>query len=156
MYSERDITEARARFRRSVASLIVALVAILALYAFALARRVQALAYAAAALLAVAACYGLLAKVVPYQRYLRFLTEVNEGGRHEFVGTLTNVSTQSEPQDGATVLPVHLMLDAEQDERTYYLNASKAEGFPAPGTHVRLKCFGRHIVEAEVLPEGGA
>lgn len=156
MYSERDITEARARLRRSAILLIVALVAILALYAFALARRVQALAYVAAALLAVAACYGLLAKVLPHERYLRFLTEVGQGGRHEFVGTLTDVSTQREPQDGAMVLPVHLMLDAEQDERTYYLNASKAEGFPAPGAHVRLKCFGRHIVEAELLPEGGA
>ena len=153
MYSERDIAQARGRLRRCIVALAVALLAILALYAFALARRVQWLAYVAAALLAVAACYGLLAKVVPCQRYLRFLTEVGEGGRHEFEGTLTRVSAQREPQDGAMVLPVHLLLDAEQDERTYYLNASKAEGFPAPGAHVRLRCFGRHIVQAEALPD---
>lgn len=153
MYSERDIAEARSRLRRSVVVLIVALLMLLALYVFALVRRMQGLAYGAAALLAIAACYGLLAKVVPCERYMRFLTDMEQGGRHEFVGTLTDVSAQNEPQDGAVVRQVHLLLDAEQDEHTYYLNASKAEGFPVAGTRVRLKCFGRHIVEAETLPD---
>ena len=154
MYTERDILGIRRRLRRHIAALAIVLLALLALYVFALARRVQALAYAAAALLSIAACYGVIANILPCARYLRFLRDVERGGRHEFVGTLTSVAAQSEPQDGAMVLPVHLLLDAEQDERTYYLNASKAEGFPAPGAHVRLRCFGRHIVEAETLSEG--
>ena len=31
------------------------------------------------------------------------------------------------------------------DERFVYLNYTKREGFPKPGAHVILHCFGRHV-----------
>ena len=153
MYSERDFIEARRRLRRSLIGLAAALLALLAVYGFALAKGVKWLAYGAGALLALTACYGILAKAMPWSRYLRFLTDLQAGGSREYAGTVVSVSGESEPQDGAQVLPVHLLLDEPRDERTFYLNLSKAEGFPPAGTRVRLRCCGRHILEAEALPE---
>ena len=63
-------------------------------------------------------------------------------------GTIVSVSDTPEEQDGAMVLPVHLLLTEEQDERIVYLNASKADLFPKTGTEVLLRCCGRHIREA--------
>ena len=151
MYTEQDFTDIRAALRRHEISLGVALVLLLAVYIFALARGVQALAYAAAVLLAIAACYGLLAKIVPCARYLRFLTDMKQGGSHRFEGTVTAVGEKEELQDGARVLPVTLLLDDPADERAFYLNATKAAGFPGAGAHVRLECFGRHIKAVETL-----
>lgn len=151
MYTEQDFIDIRRKLRRHRVALAIVLAALLAAYVFALARGVKGLAYAAAVLFGASATFGVLWSLLPCKRYLRFLNDMRQGGSHEFVGTLSDVSSQAEPQDGARVLPVHLVLDEPKDERTFYLNVSKAEGFPAPGTHVRLRCFGRHIMEAEVL-----
>ena len=65
------------------------------------------------------------------------------------VGVLKSLITDQEDlQDGVRVLPVHIFLESEQDERIVYLDVSKADQFPAPGARVRLNCFGRHIKEA--------
>ena len=47
-------------------------------------------------------------------------------------GRVVSVADEPEFQDGAFVLPVHLLLADERDERIVYLNASKRAEFPQP------------------------
>jgi len=177
MYSEQDMNEINARIRRHWLALAPVLLVIAAGYVWALAARQKALAMALGPLLFVAACYGVLARLLPCLRYRRFLKDVASGLSRDMRGTIVAVSDAPELQDGAMVLPVRLRLAADEagggekkrgsalserlqlesdedtrQERIVYLNASKREGFPAPGTAVALHCFGRHILACS--PDG--
>ena len=146
-------------------------------YVYALAARVKWLAYAGGALLFVAAAYGIIAHITPNLRYQRFLRDMQIGGSHDLLGVVLSVDPEESIQDGVRVQQVRLMLDAEdgraprttasvaaarleqkqaEDERILYLNASKAANFPPAGAKVKLRCFGRHIVECAVVGMGDA
>ena len=84
-------------------------------------------------------------------RYRLFLRDMRNGLTREMRGTILSVASEAEMQDGARVLPVHLMLTEEQDERIVYLNASKAADFPKPGAEVLVKLYGRHIRQVETV-----
>ena len=170
MYNEQDIIMSRRAAKRGWISTGIAVGVVLALYVFALAARVEWLAYAAGALLFVAGAYGVIARIAPSERYLRFLRDMDMGGSHDMEGTLVSVSAEEELQDGVRVLPVRLLLDPEagehmvaskaaqrldgdpeKDERILYLNVDKSANFPPAGARVKLRCFGRHITACEVL-----
>lgn len=151
MYSEKDFEAINARIRRTLTVLLPLLAALLAAYVFALAKRVAWLAYAAGALLFIAACYGFLDWLWPNLKYRGFLNDMRQGLSRELRGTILAVAAEAEEQDGAQVLPVRLGLADEDDERIVYLNASKAAEFPAPGTAVALRCYGRHIKEVSLI-----
>ena len=145
LYSERDMIEINRRIRGNLLALIPVLVALAAVYVYALAAGVQWLAMAAGPLIFVAACYGFLACLWPNLRYRRFLLDMDQGLSREMRGSVVDIAGTAELQDGAMVLPVRIFLDDAGDERIVYLNASKREGFPGPGTPVALRCYGRHI-----------
>ena len=170
MYSDQDMKEIDARIRKSWLTLTPVLLVLAGLYVYALAARVQWLAMAAGPLLFVAACYGFLAHLWPDLRYRNFLRDMESGLSREIRGTIVEISDAAQLQDGAMVLPVRLRLaeaDGERpvvgesaqahrlrlegagedtrDERILYLNASKWDALPGPGTEVTLRCFGRHI-----------
>ena len=147
MYSERDVIEIKRRIGRNLAVLIPVAAAILAAYVYALRERVEWLAMLMGATLFVAVCYGLIAYLIPNIRYRLFLRDMQTGLTREMRGTILSVSDQAEDQDGARVLPVHMQLSEDGDERIVYLNAAKADGFPAPGAEVLLRLYGRHIRE---------
>ena len=177
MYTERDMNDINARIRKVWLALVPVLLVIAAAYIYALTARVQWLALAAGPLLFVVACYGFLAHLWPNMRYRNFLRDMENGLSREIRGTIIEVAETPQPQDGAMVLPVRLRLAEEEgadrpavgesaqahrlrleeagedtrNERILYLNASKRDGLPAPGTVVTLRCFGRHIraVEAQ-------
>ena len=174
MYTERDMNEINRRIRGDWLALIPVLALLLAAYIFALTRRVHWLAMVSGPLLFVAACYGLLAHLVPHMRYRGFLQDVERGLSREVRGRIVAIAEIAEAHDGAMVLPVRVKLDADsavqkatatlqsnrlklesgedtEDERIVYLNASKREGFPGVGTAVALNCFGRHIREVAIL-----
>ena len=145
LYSERDMIEINRRIRGNLLALIPVLAALAAVYVYALAAGVQWLAMAAGPLIFVAACYGFLACLWPNLRYRRFLLDMDQGLSRELRGSVVDIAGTAELQDGAMVLPVRIFLDDAGDERIVYLNASKREGFPGPGTPVALRCYGRHI-----------
>ena len=171
MYSERDMNDVNARIRKAWLALIPVLLLIAGAYIYALAARVRWLAMVAGPLLFVAACYGFLAHLWPNMRYRNFLRDMENGLSREVRGTIIGVSEQPQLQDGAMVLPVRLRLAEEEgadrpavgesaqahrlrleeagedtrNERILYLNASKRDSLPVPGTEVTLRCFGRHI-----------
>ena len=145
LYSERDMIEINRRIRGDLLALIPVLAALAAVYVYALAAGVQWLAMAAGPLIFVAACYGFLACLWPNLRYRRFLLDMDQGLSREMRGSVVDIAGTAELQDGAMVLPVRIFLDDAGDERIVYLNASKREGFPGPGTPVALRCYGRHI-----------
>ncbi len=145
LYSERDMIEINRRIRGNLLALIPVLAALAAVYVYALAAGVQWLAMAAGPLIFVAACYGFLACLWPNLRYRRFLLDMDQGLSREMRGSVVDIAGTAELQDGAMVLPVRIFLDDAGDERIVYLNASKREGFPGPGTPVALRCYGRHI-----------
>ena len=175
MYSEQDMNEINVRIRRDWLTLVPVLAAILAVYIYALAARVQWLAMAAGPLLFVAACYGFLARLWPNLRYRRFLRDMESGLSREIRGTIVGISDAAQLQDGVMVLPVRLRVAAgadgdrpavgesaqaqrlrlegagedTRDERILYLNVSKRQHMPAPGTKAVLHCFGRHIKSVE-------
>ena len=176
MYSERDMNEIERKIRVDILVLAPVLAILLAAYIYAMVQRVNWLAIVAAPLMFVAACYGILAHLLPHARYRNFLRDIEKGLSRELRGRIIEVSDAAEPQDGAMVLPVRVKLDEDEarrkaapvtsveskrlglgsaddveDERIVYLNASKREGFPAPGTPVALKCFGRHIREVTII-----
>ena len=171
MYSEKDMAEINGRIRRNWLALGPVLALLLAAYIYGLAARVKWVAMAAGPLLFVAACYGVLAYLWPNTRYRRFLRDMQAGLSRDVSGTILSVGETREMQDGAWVLPVRVALDADEaaeahlsslaerleaedgedtrNERIVYLNTSKREGFPGPGAHVALRCFGRHIKSVE-------
>ena len=150
MYSEDDFRAIDRRIARCRIALIPVLAAFAALAALGYVKRVKWLALGGLALLAAAACFGIAFFLWPCLRYRGFLRDMREGLSREMVGSVVSVADAPEPQDGALVLPVHILLTREQDERIVYLNASKREQLPPPGTEVRLRLYGRHI--REVLP----
>lgn len=150
MYSERDTLEINRRIRRCRTALLPVLLAFLSLSVAGYIRRVRWLALGALALLAVSACFGIGFFLWPRLRYRAFLRDMSEGLSREMVGRVVSVAERAELQDGAMVLPVHILLTAEQDERIIYLNASKRDGMPPVGTEARFKLYGRHI--REILP----
>ena len=172
MYSQRDIDEINGKIRKNVIALAPVLAVILAAYIYALHAGIQWLAMVAGPLLFVAACYGILGWLWPNMRYRSFLYAMEDGLSRTVEGTVIEVCDAAELQDGAMVLPVRLKLNAAEaeaaearhtsalaerlrleqpeegggeDERLLYLNVSKRQGFPAPGTAVSLVCSGRHI-----------
>ena len=149
MYGEQDYIDIERRIRRNRLVWLPVLACIAALFALALIRRVQWLAYAAGVGFAVVTCFAFAFHQLPCLNYRKFLRELDSGLSREMTGQVVSVSDNVDLQDGARVLPVHLLLDKEQDERIVYLNASKRDQFPAPGAHVRLKLCGRHIREVE-------
>ena len=151
MYTEQDFLDIRRRISRYGVALTAVLAALIAVFCVSLIRRFQAGVMISAALLAVAAVFGLGFFIIPCQRYLKFLTDLRDGLSREMAGTVVSVAEAAEPQDGALVLPVHLLLRDEDDERIIYLNASKRELFPGPGAQVRVKLCGRHIRDVEAM-----
>lgn len=151
MYSEKDLIEINGKIKKNVRVWAPILVVLAAVYVAALFLRVQWLAYAAAVLISIAACYGILAYLIPNTRYRRFLMDMEAGLSREMRGRIVEVSNKEDLQDGVRVLPVRIQLADEDDERIVYLNVSKAEGFPAAGTDVKLSCYGRHIKEVAAL-----
>ena len=173
MYTERDMAVINGKIRKNWLALGPVLAALLAAYIYALSARVKWLALAAGPLLFVAACFGFLAYLWPNLRYRGFLRDMETGLSRDVRGTILEIAETAEPQDGAMVLPVRVKLDAGQaeaapaqsaqarrldlesdedtrDERVVYLNASKRDLFPGPGTKVVLHCFGRHVKGVEL------
>ena len=175
MYSERDMLEVNYRIRRIWVALIPVLAVFAALFVFALVKRNHALALASAPMLIVAFIYGFVAHLWPNLRYRRFLRDLDSGLSRDVRGVILSVGGAPELQDGAMVLPVRVRINGEagdalrgesalserirqledgkdtREERIVYLNASKRDLLPPPGTAVAMRCFGRHIraVEAE-------
>ena len=102
-------------------------------------------AFLSEALLAAAACFGISFFLWPCLRYRGFLRDMEEGLSREMVGSVVSVADTPEPQDGALVLPVHILLTEERDEHIVYLNASKRDRMPPVGTEARFLLYGRHI-----------
>lgn len=150
MYSEADMAGINDRIRRCWIVLLPVLALLLGAYVLGLAKGVRWLAMAAGALFTIVACYGLLAQLLPNWRYRKFLGDMREGLSRELKGTIVEISGDAQLQDGAWVLPVRIFVDALQDEHIVYLNASKREMLPGPGTRVTLRLYGRHIREAKV------
>ena len=173
MYTEQDLNVINARIRKNWLVLGPILAALLAGYIYALSAGIEWLAMALGALLFVAACYGLLAYLIPNMRYRGFLLDMEAGLSRDVRGTIVEISGTAELQDGAMVLPVRVKLDPDQlessmpvgtveskrlglesnedteDERIVYLNTSKRAMLPGPGTEVVLHCYGRHIKSVE-------
>ena len=149
MYSEEDMKVINGKIRKNWLVLAPILVIILSVYIYALRSGVEWLAMVMGPLLFVAACYGLLAYLVPNIRYRNFLLDMENGLSRDMKGRIVEISQQAEPQDGAMVLPVRVFLDDIQDEHIVYLNASKRDRFPDAGADVLLHCYGRHIRSVE-------
>ena len=173
MYTEQDLNVINARIRKNWLVLGPILAALLAGYIYALSAGIEWLAMVLGALLFVAACYGLLAYLIPNMRYRSFLLDMEAGLSRDVRGTIVEISGTAELQDGAMVLPVRVKLDPDQlessmpvgtveskrlglesnedteDERIVYLNTSKRAMLPGPGTEVVLHCYGRHIKSVE-------
>lgn len=173
MYTEQDLNVINARIRKNWLVLGPILAALLAGYIYALSAGIEWLAMVLGALLFVAACYGLLAYLIPNMRYRGFLLDMEAGLSRDVRGTIVEISGTAELQDGAMVLPVRVKLDPDQlessmpvgtveskrlglesnedteDERIVYLNTSKRALLPGPGTEVVLHCYGRHIKSVE-------
>ena len=175
MYTEQYMAVINGKIRKNWLVLAPILAMLLAAYVYALHAGIHWLAMVMGPLLFVAACYGLLAYLVPNTRYRSFLESLEDGLSRDVCGTIVEISDRAEPQDGAMVLPVRVKLDPDaeggaeekhtsalaerlrlgqdedtDDERIVYLNVSKRSGFPAPGTAVLLHCCGRHIKAVEI------
>lgn len=145
MYSEQDLLQINARIKKNLWVLLPVLAVLIAIYVAGLVAAVEWLVMVMGALIFVAGCYGIAAYLLPNVRYRRFLLDMQAGLSRDMRGRIVSITDQEDLQDGVRVLPVHIFLESEQDERIVYLNASKSAGFPQPGTDVELHCYGRHI-----------
>lgn len=151
MYTEQDRTDIRQRVVKYSVILAVILAALIAVYVMCMIVRIQWLAMIDAVAMFAAACFMWSVFLYPCIRYMGFLKDMQTGLARVISGSVVEVSEKEDLQDGVRVLPVRIFLHEEQDERIVYLNASKADGFPAVGTEVRLNCFGRHIKEVAAV-----
>ena len=151
MYTRQDRVQIAHRIRHYCLIFIPLLLVWVAAYVASMVVRTQAGAMVAAVLIVATVCFGFGMYLYPCIRYRRFLSDMDEGLSRAMAGTIVEISQKEDLQDGVRVLPVRIQLADEDDERIVYLNASKASGFPAPGTKVKLNCFGRHIKEVDVV-----
>ena len=151
MYTEQDRSQIKKRITKYFVISGVIMAAMLALYIVGIKQRWEAVVLADGALMFVVACFAWLVFIWPCLRYHFFLNDMAKGLGREITGSIVEIAEQEDYQDGVRVLPVRILLDAEEDERIVYLNATKTEGFPKAGEKVHLKCYGRHIKEVAVV-----
>ena len=145
LYSDRDLQQAGRRVRSCLLGMAAVLAPLLGLYALALMRQ-NVLLGALAALLGFgwALFMGDL-RLAPRVRYLRFLKNLNSGLRRQTECEILCLEDGAEMQDGACVRALHVRLK-DGDSRIFYLDASKAESLPAPGSGCVLLSCGRHVL----------
>ena len=147
MYTDRDYADCERRVRRCALALGLCAALFLGLFIAALKLRIRPMAVASGLALFLSATFVTIYYLIPNVRYRTFLQDIAQGLISEMAGSVVSIADGVQPQDGALVLPVHLLLADQNDERIVYLNASKREEFPGVGANVRLKLCGRHIVE---------
>lgn len=147
MYTDRDYADCERRVRRCCLALGICAALFLGLFIAALKLRIRPMAIASSLALFLSVTFVIIYYLIPNVRYRTFLQDLAQGLISEMAGSVISIADEAQPQDGARVLPVHLLLKDQNDERIVYLNASKREQFPAEGAEVRLKLCGRHIVE---------
>lgn len=151
MYTEQDRVEIRQRIKKYSLILAAMLVVLIAGYVASMIVRTQVGAMVTGVLIWAVILFMWTLFLHPCIRYRAFLRDMELGMSREVRGSVVEVSSQEDLQDGVRVLPVRIQLADEDDERIVYLNVSKAEGFPAAGTDVKLSCYGRHIKEVAAL-----
>ena len=153
MYTEQDEAVITGRIRKYWIMLAIGAAIPLAVFVFAITKRIEPLAMAAAAALFIYALFMILEFIVPCVNYRRFLRGIHNGLSREIAGTVVEISDKEELQDGVRVLPVRVFMPKEDDEHIVYLNADKRDMMPGPGADVRLNCQGRHILGLMPLTE---
>lgn len=148
MYSEQDGKIIRQRITKYSVIMGVGMAALLAAFIVGLNVRLKALVMVAGVALFVYACFMWVMLIYPCVKYNRFLADMRDGLTREIDCTILEIADKEETQDGVRVLPVHVFLDDEQDERILYVNVSKLDQLPKKGEKAHLGCFGRHIKEA--------
>ena len=153
MYTEQDGKMIRQRIKKYSVSLAVGLAILLAAFIVGLSVNVRskALTMAAGIAMFAYACFMWVMLIYPCVKYNRFLKDMQEGLTKEIDCEILEIVEKEEMQDGVRVLPVHVFLEDEQDERILYVNVSKLDQLPKKGEKARLGCFGRHIKEARAL-----
>lgn len=147
MYTEQDRAEIRHRIKKYVSITVGMGLVWIAGYVLSMIFRWQIPAYAFGIITFITLCFGWIMFIRPCIRYNAFLRDMQSGLGRSMEGTVVEVSGDEDYQDGVRVFPVRILLKEEQDERIVYLNVSKRQQFPEPGTAVRVNCFGRHIKE---------
>ena len=147
MYTQQDRIQNKNRIIKYSVIMGVVLAAMIVLYVVCIKKRWEIAMMVDGCLAFAWACFMWLMFIWPCLRYSFFLRDMKEGIGRELTGSIVEVSSQEEMQDGVRVLPVRIFLEGEQDERIVYLNATKTEFFPKAGDAVTLRCFGRHIKE---------
>ena len=153
MYTEQDGKMIRQRIKKYSVILAVGLAILLAAFIVGLSVNVRskALTMAAGIAMFAYACFMWVMLIYPCVKYNRFLKDMQEGLTKEINCEIREIVEKEEMQDGVRVLPVHVFLEDEQDERILYANVSKLDQLPKKGEKARLGCFGRHIKEARAL-----
>ncbi len=151
MYSEQDGKIIRQRIKKYSVIMGVGMAALLAAFIVGLNVRSKALVMVAGVALFVYACFMWVMLIYPCVKYNRFLADMRDGLTKEIDCTILEIADKEETQDGVRVLPVHVFLDDEQDERILYVNVSKLDQLPKEGAKAHLGCFGRHIKEARAV-----
>lgn len=153
MYSEQDGKIIRQRIRKYSVILAIGMAILLAAFIIGMTESVRskALVMAAGIAMFAYACFMWVMLIYPCVKYNRFLKDMQEGLTKEIDCTILEIVNKEEVQDGVRVLPVHVYLEDEQDERILYVNVSKLDQLPKAGAKAHLGCFGRHIKEAATV-----
>ena len=151
MYTQQDQIQNKNRIIKYCVIMGVVLIGMLVLYGIGIKNRWEMVVMTQGCAMFAWVLFMWLLFIWPCVKYSFFLKDLTQGIGREVTGSIVEVSGNEEMQDGVRVLPVRIFLESEQDERIVYLNATKTENFPKPGTMVQLGCFGRHIKQVTVL-----
>ncbi len=153
MYSEQDVKEIRLRIRKYVLITVIGSLILLAAYIIGMTAQVRSLALTMVAGSAtfVFICYMFVMYIYPCVKYKAFLRDMQMGLTREVDCEIVEISDKEEMQDGVRVRPIRVYLESEQDERILYINVSKLDEMPKNGAKTHLRCFGRHIKEAQAV-----
>ena len=148
MYTTEDMRRANSLVRRYGLILAAGLALLLAAYVAAIFAGKQGLMLSIALIALWFAALEVCLWLRPAAKYRAFLREMASGLRRTCICTTDGLDANVQLQDGVRVHALQVRL-ADGDTRIFYLNASKAAGFPADGKTIRLISFGRHITAWE-------
>ena len=151
MYNQTDMKEARRSLNRCRGLLALVLAPLLAVYVLGIVKARQGLMLAVLLAGFAGAIFICDLRLLPVQRYVRFLKEMERGLRRSMDCFLESMDEEEQMQDGVRVHALHVRLAEDGDSRILYVNAAKAYMLPAMNTKVRITGYGRHVVNCEVL-----
>ncbi|MDO4549199.1 MAG: hypothetical protein Q4D04_13995 [Clostridia bacterium] len=150
LYSDLDSAECSRRLKTEATIAISLIVAGIAFLVAGLVVRSKLIATAGIIVFAAIAYFWFDNKVVPWQKYKRYLSDVAVGRAHEAAGRVIDVcESVRKSEEGVDIRDFYLKTDDDDEGTLFYWDNAKTLPDVA-GKEVRITAYGRYIIGMEI------